>query len=84
MVLAGYFIITSAYSLFLKQRAAIDVITLATLYTVRIIAGAALTNVELSRWFLAFSIFLFLSLALVKRVVELQDARAAPSEKLKI
>ncbi len=75
VVLAGYFIITSAYSLFLKQRAAIDVITLATLYTVRIIAGAALTSVELSRWFLAFSIFLFLSLALVKRVVELQDAR---------
>lgn len=75
-VLAAYLVITYAYSLSLKQHLAIDVITLATLYTVRIVAGAVLVEVPLSRWFLAFSIFLFLSLALAKRVVELRGAAA--------
>lgn len=75
-VLAAYLVITYAYSLSLKQHLAIDVITLATLYTVRIVAGAVLVEVPLSRWFLAFSIFLFLSLALAKRAVELRGAAA--------
>jgi len=76
VVLVAYFVITSAYSLGLKKRLIVDVITLATLYTLRIIAGATLAEVPLSRWFLAFSIFLFLSLSLVKRTVELRDAGA--------
>jgi 4-hydroxybenzoate polyprenyltransferase len=59
---------------------ALDVILLATLYTLRVIAGATLEAVPLSRWFLAFSIFLFLSLALIKRVVELQDNASGPSQ----
>ena len=74
-VLALYLLISTVYSLFLKEHVIIDVITLATLYTVRIVAGATLVGVPLSRWFLAFSIFLFLSLALVKRAVELRGAR---------
>jgi 4-hydroxybenzoate polyprenyltransferase len=74
-ILALYLLMSTVYSLFLKERVVIDVITLATLYTVRIVAGATLVGVPLSRWFLAFSIFLFLSLALVKRSVELNDAR---------
>jgi 4-hydroxybenzoate polyprenyltransferase len=75
-VLAAYLVITTAYSISLKQQLAVDVITLATLYTVRIVAGAVLVEVPLSRWFLAFSIFLFLSLALAKRAVELRGAAA--------
>ena len=71
-----YFVITAAYSMALKQRVVVDVIALATLYTVRIVAGAVLAEVPLSRWFLAFSIFLFLSLALVKRVAELRGVEA--------
>jgi 4-hydroxybenzoate polyprenyltransferase/phosphoserine phosphatase len=81
-VIAAYLIITYAYSLSLKQHLAIDVITLATLYTVRIVAGAVLVEVPLSRWFLAFSIFLFLSLALAKRAVELRGAVARNTRKI--
>lgn len=71
--LAFYIATSIAYTLDLKRRPVVDVITLATLYAVRVVAGAALVSVPLSRWFLALAVFLFLSLALVKRVVELQD-----------
>jgi 4-hydroxybenzoate polyprenyltransferase len=70
-MLVVYVVLTTAYSMALKKRAVLDVITLASLYTVRVVAGAALVGVPLSRWFLAFSVFFFFSLALVKRVVEL-------------
>jgi len=72
-VLAGYAILAAAYSLSLKRHTIVDVITLATLYAARVGAGAALAEVALSRWFLAFSVFFFVSLALVKRVAELLD-----------
>lgn len=80
-VLGIYFAITMAYSVALKQQLVLDVITLAALYTMRIIAGATLVSVPLSRWFLVFSIFLFFSLALVKRVVELDGVRASNGER---
>jgi len=67
-----YFALTCAYSLRLKQLILIDCLTLAMLYTLRIIAGAAATHIELSFWLLAFSCFLFLSLSFVKRYAELQ------------
>src|SRR6185369_16826700 len=51
----------------------IDVVCLASLYTLRIIAGALAIEVQASNWLLAFSMFLFLSLALVKRCAELQS-----------
>lgn len=70
-VLAIYYTVTMAYSLKLKRHAPLDVLTLASLYTLRIIAGAAAISVEPSFWLLAFSMFLFLSLALVKRYTEL-------------
>lgn len=70
--LAAYILLASAYCVVLKRKAVADVLTLATLYALRVVAGAALVTVPLSRWFLAFSVFFFLSLALVKRVVELQ------------
>lgn len=74
-VLAAYFILTLAYTLRLKKIAVVDVLTLATLYTLRIIAGAAAISVPLSSWLLAFSMFIFLSIALVKRYSELRMAR---------
>lgn len=70
-MLAVYSLITLAYSLWLKGIALADVMVLAGLYVIRIIAGAAAVSVILSFWLLAFSMFLFLSLALVKRFTEL-------------
>ncbi len=72
-VLAIYYATTLTYSLFLKSMLLIDIMTLAGLYTVRIIAGGAATNTDISSWLLAFSVFFFFSLALVKRFVELTD-----------
>lgn len=77
LVLLAYAVITLAYSLVLKRIAMIDVLTLATLYTVRIIGGAAAIPVEASQWLLAFSMFLFLGLALLKRYTEIQRVAAA-------
>ena len=70
-VLALYYALTFAYSLVLKRKLIVDVWTLAGLYTLRILGGAAATATALSPWMLAFSMFLFLSLAAVKRQAEL-------------
>ncbi len=75
-VMAAYYGLTLAYSLQLKRLMAWDVIALAMLYTARIIAGVAAFNLTLTFWILAFSMFIFLSLAMVKRYAELRDARA--------
>jgi 4-hydroxybenzoate polyprenyltransferase len=71
--LGGYLVMTTAYSLSIKRMLLIDALTLAGLYTMRILAGAAATGTTVSFWLLAFSIFFFLSLALVKRFVELRQ-----------
>lgn len=72
-VLALYLAATFAYSFWLKRKLIVDVITLAGLYTVRIIAGAVAASVILSPWLLGFAMFLFLALATVKRQAELTD-----------
>jgi 4-hydroxybenzoate polyprenyltransferase len=74
-VLAGYYVLTWAYSVRLKRAALVDVMTLAGLYTVRIIAGSAATLIMPSFWLLAFSMFIFISLGCVKRYTELNDAK---------
>ena len=66
-----YWIVTSFYSFFLKRLFLIDVITLAILYTMRIAAGAAAVSLTITSFLIAFSLFLFLGLGLVKRVTEL-------------
>jgi 4-hydroxybenzoate polyprenyltransferase len=71
VVLLFYFFMTMIYSVRLKKQVIVDVVLLATLYTLRIIAGAAATNIVPSFWLLAFSMFIFLSLAIVKRYSEL-------------
>lgn len=70
-VLVGYFAITTAYTFFLKRKLLVDAMALAALYTIRIIGGAVAVGVVVSQWLLAFSMFLFLSLALVKRYSEM-------------
>ncbi|MBV9890913.1 MAG: UbiA family prenyltransferase [Rhizobacter sp.] len=66
-----YLVATSAYSWVLKRYMIADVVALASLYTLRIVAGAVAIDVRLTSWLLAFSVFLFLSLALIKRCAEL-------------
>jgi len=73
LVLAGYFLLSCVYSLGLKRRMLVDVVVLACLYGSRVVAGSAATGVVLSPWLVAFAMFLFFSLALVKRCAELSD-----------
>jgi 4-hydroxybenzoate polyprenyltransferase len=71
IALAAYLFLTTGYSLVLKRKMLVDVITLAALYTIRVVAGAAAISVPLSEWLLGFSMFVFMALALIKRYVEL-------------
>ena len=70
-VLAGYFACTLAYSIRLKRQPIVDVMMLAGLYTLRVLAGGTATGIHPSFWLLAFCMFIFLSLAIVKRFSEL-------------
>jgi 4-hydroxybenzoate polyprenyltransferase/phosphoserine phosphatase len=79
--LAFYFALTCAYSWGLKRLMLVDCLTLAMLYTLRIVAGAAAAGISLSFWLLAFSVFLFLSLAFVKRYAELEVQLLSGKEK---
>jgi 4-hydroxybenzoate polyprenyltransferase len=72
-MLLGYFAMSFAYSCFFKRIVIMDVLVLAGFYTLRIFAGSAATNIRISVWLLAFSMFFFFSLALVKRCSELID-----------
>ncbi len=66
-----YMAITSSYSLLLKEKALMDVFILASLYSIRIIAGGIVSGHLVTEWLIGFSVFLFLSLAIAKRVAEL-------------
>jgi len=79
---ALYYLLTLSYSLRLKQIALVDVLLLAGLYTLRVIAGGFATRIDVTDWLLAFSMFIFLSLAFVKRYTELQLAKYANKEKV--
>lgn len=76
MLLLGYVVLSTAYSMYLKRKTVIDVILLAGLYTLRIIAGGLAVGLFPTPWLLAFSAFFFLSLALGKRYAELGDAES--------
>ena len=73
LVMACYTLITTTFSLYFKRLVVFDVCLLALLYTTRILAGGIATDITLSVWLLAFSIFFFFSLAAVKRQAELVD-----------
>jgi 4-hydroxybenzoate polyprenyltransferase/phosphoserine phosphatase len=75
VMLCVYVVMTSAYSWVLKRYVLIDVLMLALLYTLRVFAGSVAAHLPVSSWLLAFSVFLFFSLALVKRCSELVSLR---------
>jgi 4-hydroxybenzoate polyprenyltransferase len=83
IVLGLYFLLTTAYSFYLKRVLIVDVLVLAGLYTVRLFAGGIATNVPISPWLLAFSIFFFLNLAFVKRFSELHLMQESKQTKSK-
>lgn len=71
-LLVGYAAITLAYSLYLKEKLLVDAMTLGFLYAYRIVVGATATGIPVSDWLIAFSVFFFLGLALVKRYSEIE------------
>jgi 4-hydroxybenzoate polyprenyltransferase len=75
LALANYVLLTSMYSLFLKRLLVIDVLVLALLYTLRVIAGHLATDIPFSLWLLSFAFFFFLSLAFSKRAADLIQHR---------
>lgn len=79
-LLTLYVALTTVYSLYLKRVAVVDVLLLAGLYTLRVLAGIAATHVRFSAWLLAFSMFLFLSLAFLKRFTEVSALPPADGE----
>jgi len=74
LLLAIYCASTLLYSAWLKRLVLVDVVTLAALYALRVLAGGAATEIVVSAWTIAFFLFLFLSLALLKRYAELANA----------
>jgi 4-hydroxybenzoate polyprenyltransferase len=82
IALGVYLLLTFAYSLRLKGTVLIDVLTLAGLYTLRVVAGSMATGIDPSVWLLGFSLFFFFSLALVKRYAELHRGIADGSASL--
>ena len=72
-----YLATTLAYSWYLKRLALVDVLVLSGMYTLRLLAGGAATHTPISHWLAGFAIFLFLSLAYVKRFAELENLRAS-------
>ena len=71
-LLLSYLVLSIAYSVGLKRIAVLDVLLLATLYTLRVLAGVSASGVRFSTWLLVFAMFLFLSLAFLKRHAELR------------
>lgn len=80
-ILVLYLALTVAYSVSFKRVELLDVMVLGCLYTLRIVGGAAAIEIWPSIWLLAFSMFLFISLALVKRYAELVAMRAVDGER---
>jgi 4-hydroxybenzoate polyprenyltransferase len=74
-LLAIYAVVNLCYSARLKQFLFLDAIVLAFLYTLRLLVGGRATHIEISVWTLAFSIFFFLGLALLKRLTELATGK---------
>lgn len=72
LLLASYLVLTTLYSFWLKSKLMIDVVLLALLYTLRVLAGGMATDIEVSQWMMSFSMFIFTSLAFAKRYSELQ------------
>lgn len=82
-LLATYVVLTTAYSVYLKRVAVVDVLLLAGLYTLRVLSGIAAAEVRFSTWLLAFSMFLFLSLAFLKRYTEVSAMEGVATDQVR-
>lgn len=76
-IVATYLVATASYSTVVKRIAVLDVMVLAGLYVVRVMAGGIATSIAVSSWLLAFTLFVSLSLAFLKRFIEVRAAAAA-------
>ena len=77
-ILAGYLVVNVLYTKVMKKLVGIDIIALASFYTLRIYAGGIATGIEVSHWLLAFSIFFFTGLAFIKRYSEMTPTSSNP------
>ena len=75
-----YLVTTLSYSFYFKRHLLVDVIVLAFLYTLRILAGGAAQHIPITEWLLGFSMFFFTSLAFAKRFTELQENKVGKQE----
>ncbi|MDH3359407.1 MAG: UbiA family prenyltransferase [Desulfobulbaceae bacterium] len=82
LLLAGYIVLTLAYSLFLKEKLLLDAMMLGLLYASRIMFGGVATTIMVSDWLIAFSVFFFLGLALLKRYSEIAQKLQNQSGKI--
>ncbi|MCK0149799.1 UbiA family prenyltransferase [Marivita sp. S6314] len=80
LVLASYAVLTTAYTFCLKRYSTVDVVALSLLYTWRILAGSAATALAPSPWLLSYSLFFFLSLAYMKRYIEIDAMKTADED----
>ena len=79
LTLGVYYALTLAYSLRLRSELVLDVFSLALLYSLRLLGGHVVGDIPYSPWLFGFSLFLFLSLALMKRYIELAASPAVPT-----
>ena len=77
-----YFITSNLYTFFLKKLKIVDLVILSFLYTLRILGGGLITDISISSWLFTFSVFFFISLASVKRLTELINAKKYKKEKI--
>ena len=77
-----YFITSNLYTFFLKKLKIVDLVILSFLYTLRILGGGLITDISISSWLFTFSIFFFISLASVKRLTEMINAKKYKKEKI--
>ncbi len=80
LMLLGYVVLTTSYSFRLKRIFVLDIVLLSSLYTYRLMTGAVAGEVEASFWLVGFSTFVFLNLAIVKRVTELTELKEAGAQ----
>ena len=82
-VLVAYLVTTLTYSFWLKRVAMVDVVVLAGLFTLRVLAGSTVLSSPVSPWLLGLSMLFFLGLAMIKRYAELDRIMRAGANELK-
>lgn len=84
LVLWGYFLLSLSYSLYLKKLIVVDILALAFFFSLRVFAGGVATEIPLSNWLLTFFVFLFLSMALLKRFCEFSVVKELATSEAKL